>query len=174
MNGTIFAPATASGRAGVAVIRVSGPLAMEAVQKMTAIKTPVPRKAMFSEIRTTGGMAIDNGLVLYFKAPNSFTGEDVVEFQTHGGRAVISAVLNALSEMEGFRPAERGEFTRRAVENGKMDLTAAEGLADLVDAETEQQRKQALRQMGGALAKVYADWHDRLITTKRKSWINCC
>ena len=163
MNGTIFAPATASGKAGVAVIRVSGPQALEAVKKMTAIKTPVPRKAMFSEIHTPDGTAVDNGLVLYFPCPNSFTGEDVVEFQTHGGRAIISAVLNGLAQIGGFRPAGRGEFTRRAVENGKMDLTAAEGLADLVDAETEQQRKQALRQMGGALAKIYEDWHDRLL-----------
>lgn len=163
MNGTIFAPATASGKAGVAVIRVSGPQALEAVKKMTAIKTPVPRKAMFSEIHTPDGTAVDNGLVLYFPCPNSFTGEDVVEFQTHGGRAIISAVLSGLAQINGFRPAGRGEFTRRAVENGKMDLTAAEGLADLVDAETEQQRKQALRQMGGALAKIYEDWHDRLL-----------
>ena len=163
MNGTIFAPATASGKAGVAVIRVSGPQALEAVKKMTAIKTPVPRKAMFSEIHTPDGTAVDNGLVLYFPCPNSFTGEDVVEFQTHGGRAIISAVLSGLAQIGGFRPAGRGEFTRRAVENGKMDLTAAEGLADLVDAETEQQRKQALRQMGGALAKIYEDWHDRLL-----------
>lgn len=163
MNGTIFAPATASGKAGVAVIRVSGPQALEAVKKMTAIKTPIPRKAMFSEIHTPDGTAVDNGLVLYFPCPNSFTGEDVVEFQTHGGRAIISAVLSGLAQIGGFRPAGRGEFTRRAVENGKMDLTAAEGLADLVDAETEQQRKQALRQMGGALAKIYEDWHDRLL-----------
>lgn len=163
MNGTIFAPATASGKAGVAVIRVSGPQALEAVKKMTAIKTPVPRKAMFSEIHTPDGTAVDNGLVLYFPCPNSFTGEDVVEFQTHGGRAIISAVLSGLAQIDGFRPAGRGEFTRRAVENGKMDLTAAEGLADLVDAETEQQRKQALRQMSGALAKIYEDWHDRLL-----------
>ncbi len=163
MNGTIFAPATASGKAGVAVIRVSGPQALEAVKKMTAIKTPVPRKAMFSEIHTPDGTAVDNGLVLYFPCPNSFTGEDVVEFQTHGGRAIISAVLSGLAQIGGFRPAGRGEFTRRAVENGKMDLTAAEGLADLVDAETEQQRKQALRQMGGALAKIYEDWHNRLL-----------
>lgn len=163
MNGTIFAPATASGRAGVAVIRISGPLAEQAVRQMTTVKTPVPRKAMFAEIHTPDGTAIDNGLVLYFPAPNSFTGEDVVEFQTHGGRAIISAVLNSLAKIDGFRPAERGEFTRRAVENGKMDLTAAEGLADLVDAETEQQRKQALRQMGGALAKIYEDWRDRLV-----------
>lgn len=163
MNGTIFAPATASGKAGVAVIRVSGPFALESIKQMTAIKTPVPRKAMFSEIHTPDGTAVDNGLVLYFPCPNSFTGEDVVEFQTHGGRAIISAVLSGLAQINGFRPAGRGEFTRRAVENGKMDLTAAEGLADLVDAETEQQRKQALRQMGGALAKIYEDWHDRLL-----------
>ena len=94
--------------------------------------------------------------------PNSFTGENVVEFQTHGGRAITAILLSELAKIDGFRPAERGEFTRRAVENGKMDLTAAEGLADLVDAETEQQRRQALRQMNGALAKVYERWHGDL------------
>ena len=163
MNGTIFAPATALGKAGVAVIRISGSRAIEAIRHMTAVKEPVPRKAMFTQIHSLDQTAIDNGLVLYFPCPNSFTGEDVVEFQTHGGRAIMAAVLSELSKIKDFRPAERGEFTRRAVENGKMDLTAAEGLADLVDAETEQQRKQALRQMDGALAKIYEDWHDRLL-----------
>lgn len=162
MDGTIFATATASGRAGVAIVRVSGANALDAVRQMTAIENPRPRQAMFTEIHALDGTPIDNALVLYFPCPHSFTGEDVVEFQIHGGRAIAAAMLENLSKIKGFRPAERGEFSRRAVENGKMDLTAAEGLADLVDAETEQQRKQALRQMGGALAKKYEDWHDRL------------
>lgn len=162
MDGTIFATATASGKAGVAIVRVSGANALESVRLMTSVENPRPRQAVFTEIRALDGTPIDNALVLYFPCPHSFTGEDVVEFQTHGGRAISSAILENLSKIKGFRPARRGEFTRRAVENGKMDLTAAEGLADLVDAETEQQRKQALRQMGGALAKKYEDWHDRL------------
>ena len=162
MDGTIFATATASGKAGVAIVRVSGANALDAVRLMTGIENPRPRQAIFTEIRALDGTPIDNALVLYFPCPHSFTGEDVVEFQTHGGRAIAAAMLENLSKIKGFRTDGRGEFTRRAVENGKMDLTAAEGLADLVDAETEQQRKQALRQMGGALAKKYEDWHDRL------------
>ena len=169
MKATIFAPATAQGKAGVAIVRISGPLAVEAMKKMTNVKKIVPRQAVFCSIRTLTGTVIDNGLVLYFPSPNSFTGEDVVEFQIHGGKAIMSSVLNTLSSLENFRPAERGEFTRRAVENSKMDLTAAEGLADLVDAETEQQRKQALRQMNGALAKLYEGWHDCLL--KHLAWI---
>ncbi|MBO4521262.1 MAG: tRNA uridine-5-carboxymethylaminomethyl(34) synthesis GTPase MnmE [Alphaproteobacteria bacterium] len=163
MNATIFAPATALGKAGVAIVRVSGLQALQAVHLMTPIQNPVPRKATLTEIRTLDGVQIDEALVLYFPAPNSFTGEDVVEFQTHGGRAITAILLAELAKIEGFRPADRGEFTRRAVENGKMDLTAAEGLADLVDAETEQQRRQALRQMNGALAKIYERWHGELM-----------
>lgn len=163
MKGTIFAPATAPGKAGVAIVRISGPEAVQAVRKMCGINAPVPRKAMRAKVRAADGVQIDDALMLYFPNPASFTGEDVVELQLHGGRAIMSAVLNELSKLEGFRPAERGEFTRRAVENGKMDLTAAEGLADLVDAETEQQRRQALRQMSGALAHTYEKWHEELV-----------
>ena len=163
MSSTIFAPATALGKAGVSIVRVSGVKALEAVHLMTPIKEPVPRKAVLSVVHTLDGMQIDEALVIYFPMPNSFTGENVVEFQTHGGRAVTAILLSELAKIDGFRPAERGEFTRRAVENGKMDLTAAEGLADLVDAETEQQRRQALRQMNGALAQVYERWHMELM-----------
>lgn len=163
MNDTIFAPATASGKAGVAVIRISGSDAFKVLELMCGISTPKPRYAMRSTICGTDGTPIDDALVLCFPAPHSFTGENVVELQTHGGRAVMAAVLNNLAKVEGLRPAERGEFTRRAVENGKMDLTAAEGLADLVDAETEQQRKQALRQMGGKLAEIYERWRGELV-----------
>ena len=162
MDGTIFAPATASGRAGVSVIRISGPKAYTVPELMCGIKNPKPRYAYHSEIKALDGTPIDEGIVLCCPNPSSFTGEDVVELQTHGGRAVMSAVLGQLAKLEGLRPAERGEFTRRAVENGKMDLTSAEGLADLVDAETEQQRRQALRQMGGALAEIYEKWREEL------------
>lgn len=163
MKNTIFAPATAAGKAGVAIVRVSGPNASAVLERM-GVRTPVePRKAVFAKLKKADGTPIDDAVVLYFKAPNSFTGEDVVELQTHGGRAVLSSVLSELSLIDGFRPADRGEFTRRAVENGKMDLTAAEGLADLVDAETEQQRKQALRQMNGDLGRLYDGWREELV-----------
>lgn len=163
MNDTIFAPATAAGKAGVAIVRVSGPNASAVFEKTGIRKDIEPRKAVFAKLKKADGAPIDDAVVLYFKAPNSFTGEDVVELQTHGGRAVLSAVLSELSLIDGFRPADRGEFTRRAVENGKMDLTAAEGLADLVDAETEQQRKQALRQMNGDLGRLYDGWREELV-----------
>lgn len=155
MTATIFAPATAPGRAGVAVIRISGPLAFTCLEKLTG-KLPPPRHAMFTDI---GGL--DQGLVLWFPAPHSFTGEDVAEFQVHGGRAVLAALSSALVNC-GARLAEPGEFTRRAVQNGKLDLTAAEAVADMVDAETEAQRKQAHRQLGGALRALYDGWRSRL------------
>jgi tRNA modification GTPase len=155
MSATIFAPATAPGRAGVAVVRVSGPLARVCIQKLLG-KLPTPRRASFGAIGT-----IDHGLTLWFPAPHSFTGEDVAEFQVHGGRAVLAALSAALASF-GARLAEPGEFTKRAVLNGKLDLTAAEAVADLVDAETEAQRKQALRQLGGELHELYANWRTRL------------
>lgn len=158
MKGTIFAPATAAGKAGVAVVRISGPEAHQVAERMCGKSSPTPRQALFTTVLTLNGTPIDDGLLLWFPAPASFTGEDVVELQIHGGRAIMASVLEELAKIEGLRPAERGEFTRRAVENGKMDLTAAEGLADLVDAETEEQRKQAFRQMNGALAGVYENW----------------
>lgn len=163
MNDTIFAPATASGKAGVAVIRISGSNAFKVPELMCGIKNPKPRYAVRAVIRALDGTPIDDAIILCFPHPASFTGEDVVELQTHGGRAVTAAILEQLSKIDGLRPAERGEFTRRAVENGKMDLTAAEGLADLVDAETEQQRRQALRQMSGALAEIYEKWRGELV-----------
>ncbi len=127
-------------------------------------KMPSPRRATRSIIRATiSGETLDDGLVLWFPEPNSFTGEDVVELHVHGGRSVIAGVLSALGEIDGFRLAEPGEFTRRAFENGKLDLTEAEGLGDLIDAETAAQRRQALRQMGGALSEIYEGWRARLI-----------
>ncbi|MDR3498365.1 MAG: tRNA uridine-5-carboxymethylaminomethyl(34) synthesis GTPase MnmE, partial [Parvibaculum sp.] len=109
------------------------------------------------------GSPLDRGLLLWFPNPSSFTGEDVAEFHVHGGRAVVAGLLAGLAKVEGLRVAEAGEFTRRAFENGKLDLTEAEGLADLIDAETSAQRKQALRQMEGALGRLYEDWRGRLI-----------
>ena len=165
---TIYALSTASGRAGIAVLRVSGPNAGLAVRSLTARALPRARAAELRRLQNGAG-EIDRGLVLWFPAPASFTGEDVVEFHVHGGRAVIEAMLAALACVDGLRLATPGEFTRRAVENGKFDLTAAEALADLVNAETEAQRRQALRQYDGALAHLYDGWRTRLI--EQAAWI---
>ena len=152
---TIFAPSTAPGRAGIAVLRVSGPDAKRAVESLTGAVPPSPKHAILKAFRDARGEIIDRGLLLWFEGPNSFSGEDIAEFHVHGGRAVVDAMLDALSSVDGLRPAEAGEFTRRAVENGKLDLTQAEALADLIDAQTDAQRKQALGQYGGALAVLY-------------------
>lgn len=160
---TIFAPSTAPGRAGVAVVRVSGPRAGTAITSLTGGSLPAPRQASLRSLcDPQTGQAIDRGLVLWFPAPKSFTGEDVAELHLHGGRAVIAAVLSGLAGLPGLRPAEAGEFTRRAFDHGKLDLSAVEGLSDLIDAETEAQRRQALRQMEGGLARLIADWTGRL------------
>lgn len=161
---TIVALATGAGRAGVAVIRLSGPAAGAALSALTARDLPKPRLATreaFCDPRT--GVSLDDGLALWFPGPHSFTGEDVVELHIHGGPAVISAVVDAALSQPGVRPADPGEYTRRAFENGKLDLAEAEGLADLVDAETEGQRRQALRQRRGALSAVYEGWRGKLI-----------
>lgn len=160
---TIFALATAPGRAGVAVVRVSGPGSGEALSALTGKPPPAPRMATLVRLRDPStGEALDDALVLRFTAPRSFTGEDVVELHLHGGRAVVAGVVEALSALPGLRVAEPGEFTRRAFENGKLDLTEAEAVADLVDAETSAQRRQALRQMEGALGQLYDGWRERL------------
>lgn len=160
---TIFALATPPGRSGVAVIRLSGPLTRAILDSTLGGPRPEPRKAALRLIRDAGGQAIDQGLILFFPGPASFTGEDCAEFQIHGGPAIIEALLDRLLEL-GARPAEAGEFTRRAFEHGKLDLTEAEGLADLVDAETSAQREQALAQMTGALKSLYEDWRARLVS----------
>jgi tRNA modification GTPase len=161
---TIFALASAAGKAGVAVFRISGRDAKAAITRLCEPKTlPEPRVAALREIRNPQtDEPVDRALILYFPAPHSFTGEDVVEFHTHGGRAVSHAVIDCLCALPHFRMAEAGEFTRRAFENGKMDLTEAEAIADLVHAETEAQRKQALRQMDGALGALYEEWRKNL------------
>ncbi|MEQ8507969.1 MAG: tRNA uridine-5-carboxymethylaminomethyl(34) synthesis GTPase MnmE [Rhodospirillaceae bacterium] len=160
---TIFAPATAPGRSGVAVIRISGPKAAKALDRL-GVKTPRPRVLTLAKLTDpTTSEILDEALVAWFPAPASFTGEDVVELNLHGGSAVVQGVLSALQTVGGLRPAEAGEFTRRAFDAGKLDLTQAEALADLVDAETRAQARQALRQMGGALKTKYDAWRSQLL-----------
>jgi tRNA modification GTPase len=160
---TIYAVSTAPGRAAIAVVRVSGPEAGAALRALAGDRLPASRQAALRTLRDSTGEWIDQALVLWFPAPASETGEDVVEFHLHGGRAISDATLTALAEVPGLRAAAPGEFTRRAVENGKLDLTRAEGLADLIDAETPAQARQALRQYQGALAVLYEGWRARLI-----------
>ncbi len=158
---TIYATATARGRAGVAVIRVSGPQAWAACGALCG-DVPAPRRAALRNIRWDGDI-LDQALVLAFAEKASFTGEPVVEFHIHGGVATGAAVLRAIAATGLARLAEPGEFTRRALENGMLDLTQVEGLADLIDAETEAQRKQALRVLGGAIGQRVDGWRARLI-----------
>ena len=160
---TIFALASAPGRAGVAVLRVSGPATGSCIKSLTGRDIPKARQAVLRSFKARDGRVIDQGLVLWFRAPNSLTGEDVAEFQVHGGRAIVDALGTELGALPGCRPAEPGEFTRRAVENGKYDLTQAEAIADLVAAETETQRRQALRQKEGALGALYEGWRGELV-----------
>jgi tRNA modification GTPase len=160
---TIFALSSGRPPVAVAVIRVSGPRARAALETLAG-RVPEPRRAAFARLRDwPGGEVIDEAITLWFPAPKSETGEDVVELQVHGGQAVIAAVLAALGRIDGLRPAEPGEFTRRAFENGRLDLTAVEGLADLIFAETEAQRRQAYRQLAGTLGKQAENWRSRLI-----------
>ncbi len=164
MEETIFALATPRGRGGLAVVRESGPGAGGALEVLTGQGIDVARRAEVRTLRAVaGGEVLDRALVLGFVGPASFTGEDVVEFHLHGGIAVVDGVIEELGRIAGLRLAEPGEFTRRAVENGKFDLAAAEGIADLIDAETTAQRRQALRQMAGGLGVLCDGWRERLI-----------
>ena len=164
IQATIFALATGRGRAGVAVVRVSGPKAADTIRILTGQDVPEPRAATLRTlVNINDKRVLDRALILWFPEPSSFTGEDVAEFHIHGGRAVITGLTDSLATLPGLRVAEAGEFTRRAVENSKMDLTAAEGLIDLINAETEAQRCQALRQMGGALSELYEVWRSSLL-----------
>ena len=162
MSDTIFALSSASGFAGVAVVRVSGSKALLVAESVAHLKNPKPRYAHFVTLWDKD-KELDKALLIYFKAPASFTGEDVIEIQCHGSRAVLRALFNVLSDIDGCRLAEPGEFTRRAVYNNKMDLTAAEGLIDLIHADTEAQRTAAIRQMGGQLQKLYDGWREELV-----------
>lgn len=177
---TIFALSTAPGRAGIAVVRVSGPKAYESALRLTGqpVSPPSSASSVFQPnvaklcklIDNSGGNpadsvsheTIDRGVILTFKAPNSYTGEDIAEYHIHGGRAVIESLLNTLKKQPGHRMALPGEFTQRAFMNGKLDLTEAEAVADLINAETQAQKDQALAQLGGQLALLYAGWSDNL------------
>jgi tRNA modification GTPase len=160
---TIFALATGAGRAAIAVIRLSGPGASGVLAEIAGL-TPRPRFAHYVHFRDPrNGETLDHGLALFFPAEQSPTGEDCAELQIHGGRAVIDGFLTYLSEVPGFRAAEPGEFARRSFANGKMDLSQVEGLADLIDAETEFQRRQALRAFGGGLRRRVEDWRSAII-----------
>ena len=159
---TIFALATAQGRSGVAVIRVSGADTDMVVRKLTGKKLPRPRLAALRHLIDNKYDQIDEALVLWFPNPHSFTGEDVAEFHVHGSPAVIEALSSSLYAL-GIRQAGPGEFSKRAFQNGKMDLTEAEGLADLIDADTEGQRQQALRQMKGGLRETYENWRSYIL-----------
>lgn len=156
--------ALSSGRlpAGLAVVRISGPRTRFAVETIMG-KLPKPRVATYGTLNGRDGAVLDRGLALFFPAPGSFTGEDVAEFQVHGGRAVVAALLDELSAIPGVRQAEPGEFTRRAFLNGRLDLTETEALADLINAETEAQRRFAVRNAAGAQSGLYLDWRKRLI-----------
>ncbi|XP_060871826.1 tRNA modification GTPase GTPBP3, mitochondrial isoform X1 [Metopolophium dirhodum] len=162
---TIYALSSGLGKCGVAVIRVSGPCTSKAILNMTHLKyLPKPRKACLHKIiDPTTKEQLDNGLLLWFPGPKSFTGEDCCEFQVHGGRAVVTSVLQGLSKLPNFRPADPGEFTKRSFYNNKMDLTEVEGLADLIEADTELQRKQALMQLEGSLRQLYGSWRQYLL-----------
>jgi tRNA modification GTPase len=160
---TIFALSSGRPPAAIAVVRISGPRARHALEALTG-RVPEPRRAALARVRDpASGEILDEALALFFPGPNSETGEDTAELQLHGGRAVISGVLEALGRLEGLRPAEAGEFTRRAFENGQLDLTEVEGLADLIHADTAAQRRQAFRHLKGFLGERAETWRTRLI-----------
>jgi tRNA modification GTPase len=159
---TIFALSSGRPPAAIAVVRISGPLAGAALRRLAG-RLPVPRVATFGMLRNPTGAAIDDAVTLFFPGPNSATGEDIAELQVHGSRAVLTAIFSELGKIDGMRAADAGEFTRRAFENGKLDLTEAEGLDDLIHADTDAQRRQALRQFKGLLGERVEDWRLRLI-----------
>ena len=156
--------ALSSGRlpAGIAVVRISGPQTRFVLETILG-SVPSPRIAAYREMRDAAGSPIDSGLALFFPGPNSFTGEDSAEFHLHGGKAVVAALLDALTQLPAVRLAEAGEFTRRAFLNGKLDLLEAEALADLISAETEAQRRLAVHNSEGAQSALYLEWRRRLI-----------
>ena len=161
-SNTIFALSSGAVPSGVAVVRLSGPHVRQMLGWMVG-GMPPPREASLRAIRDRGGRLLDRGLVLFFPGPRSFTGEDCAELHLHGGVAVVDAVMSALAHADGSRIAEAGEFTRRAFLNGRVDLTEAEGLADLVSAETEAQRRLALDNAEGRQRALYGSWRQRLI-----------
>ena len=162
MSDTIFAVATGQGKSGVSVVRVSGPDASVAVALFN-IGPLEPRRATLRRLRAADAEIIDEALCLWFPGPDSFTGEDTLEFQCHGAVSIVARMLELLGRVPGFRLARPGEFSRRALDNGRMDLVQAEGLADLIDSETEQQRQQAMRQLTGGLSREVDQWRSELI-----------
>ena len=162
MTDTIFAVASGRGPAGISVIRASGP-ASRMVFESLAGRLPEPRRAVLRQLKAPNGLVIDEALCLWLPGPNSFTGEDGVEFHCHGASSVIALMLQCLGTITNCRLAQPGEFSRRAFDNGRMDLAAIEGLADLIDSETEHQRQQAVRQMMGGLSREIDQWRDDLI-----------
>ncbi len=161
MTETIFALASGSARAAIAVLRLSGPACETVLKALCGGGLPTPRLASLRRLRDGAGATLDHAVVLWLPGPGTYTGEDCAELHLHGGRAVIDGVADTLVAA-GLRPAEAGEFTRRAFLNGRMDLVEAEAVHDLIAAETEAQRRQALRQLEGALGALYQDWSDRL------------
>ena len=159
---TIFALSSGNPPAAIAIIRISGPGADAAVEALAG-RLPAPRHATLATLRERGSELLDKGIVLRFPGPDSATGEDLAELHLHGGRSVVAAMLAALGRIDGLRPAEPGEFTRRAFENGRIDLSEAEGLADLLMAETQSQRRAALALAGGALSRMVEDWQRHLL-----------
>jgi tRNA modification GTPase len=160
---TIFATASGHGRAAVCLIRISGPESRTVLERMTE-RMPEPRRAVVRTLKDpTTGEPLDQALVLWMPGPGSFTGEDQAELQIHGGLATRAAVLRALGAIDNCRPAEAGEFTRRAFLNGRMDLAQVEGLADIIDAETEAQRRQAMLQLGGRLGNAAENWRESVL-----------
>ncbi|MDB5470847.1 MAG: tRNA uridine-5-carboxymethylaminomethyl(34) synthesis GTPase MnmE [Caulobacter sp.] len=162
MSDTIFALATAPGRAAVAVVRLSGPGSGGALESLTGKAVPAARRASLRRLKDSEGRVLDEALVIWTPGPGSYTGEDAAELHLHGGPAIVEGVIQALHDL-GLRLAEPGEFTRRAFENGRLDLAQAEAVADLVDAETQGQARQALGQLGGALSRRYETWRGQLV-----------
>lgn len=158
---TIYALSTVQGQSGVAIVRVSGPLASKAIKTLTKKKLK-PREATLCKIFSNDDKIIDEAVVIYFEKDKSFTGESVAEFQTHGGEAIIRAVMVELSKVVGLRPAEAGEFTKQAYLSGKMNLVQVEGLADLIAANTEAKRQQAIMQYGDEATSKYLEWSDEI------------
>src|SRR6478735_62544 len=159
---TIFAPASGHGRAAVCVIRISGQKSRFIVETIAG-DLPPPRRLVLRSLRDRAGEILDQALVAWMPGPSSLTGEDQAELQIHGGLATRTALLRALSALPGCRAAEPGEFTRRAFLNGRMDLSRVEGLADLIDAETDAQRRQALLQLEGRLGDAVAPWREDVL-----------
>jgi len=161
---TIYALSSGPGVSGIAVIRVSGENTAEVVKKLTGTKLPTPRVATLKKFNKNGGKElIDEGVIIWFPGPNSYTGEDLAEFHVHGSRAVVSAMHSAISKVKNCRLAEPGEFTKRAFQNGRINLLKAESVADLISSETEIQRKQALKIMSGKSSDKFDFWRKELL-----------